>query len=153
MDNQEVIGVQRDQVADVWQHVAPMLARALEKNGDRVTLKCIREALDKEEMQLFIVVAQGRLLAACVTDLFTYPNGEKSLHIAFLAGSRMAKWLQFIRGLEGWAIEKGCVELCFEGRAGWERATRDPETKTPRYEEIGRMFSRRLIPPREMPNG
>jgi len=146
MEPIQVIGVQRDQVEGLWSKVAPLLGMAVVKTEGRSSLEVILKNLLEKDMQLFVGVREGVLIGAMVTEILTYQNGEKGLHVAFLGGSGMKEWIRFLAGVERWALEMGCSEICFEGRHGWQRITRDPVSLRPRYYERGRMYARRLHP-------
>lgn len=114
-------GIPSDDIDKLWEAVAPMLAEALKYDNSGMRLKDLKEELDADQMQLWIV-ADDVIRCAAVTKIANSLYGTHFARILFLAGDHIDEWLgELLTIIEKWAKEHGCDVIEAVGRKGWER--------------------------------
>lgn len=129
-------GIPPEQLEEVWETVAPLLAESVKYCDGKWTLADVKESIEKLDAQLFLVVDQG-IKAAVVTQIHNYPS-KRVLTILFLGGHDMREWLHLSSVLERWAKEAGCQAMEVWGRPGWERVLGWNKTSTVISKNIAR---------------
>jgi hypothetical protein len=63
----------------------------------------------------------SQCIAACVTQLATYPTGVMDCEIVFAAGDVIPGCLPMLDLIETWSKSIGCTAMTLTGRRGWAR--------------------------------
>ena len=114
-------GIQSKDIEKVWPLVAPMLANALKYDNSGMRLKDLKEEIDADQMQLWLV-ADDSIRCAAVTKIAQSVYGTKFARILFLAGDSIDEWLnELLAIIEPWAKHHGCEIIEAVGRKGWDR--------------------------------
>lgn len=116
-----VWGVQAQYVAPIWEQVAPLIGRALARNRGEYTVDDIRRMIESRDMQLWVYGAGGKVRAAAVTEILSFPR-RTVCNVVLCAGACRAGWRQAAARMEEWAKAQGCAEIKAIGRRGWARA-------------------------------
>jgi hypothetical protein len=82
------------------------------------------EALTNAEMQLWVAVNDGDIIASMVSQIIPYPR-KQVLRIISIAGKGVEQWMQFLPMVEDWALSVGCTSLECWGRKGWLKILKD----------------------------
>lgn len=102
-----------------WEALGPVLKRATDLSGGRYTVDDLYQKLTAGEYQLWVVVEEGRLVAANTVRLAQYPQ-MRVLEGFFIAGDRLLEWKdQMCAEMERLAQALGCQIIEFNGRRGW----------------------------------
>lgn len=105
----------------VWAAARPFLDAALAKGHGEYWLEDIIDALLERRMQLWVVMAEGSMVGAAVTEVVRYPR-LAVLQVVLLGGERMIEWYQAIDAAFVDAAQRfGCQEVRTHGRKGWAR--------------------------------
>ena len=119
--------VQPEDVAYIWEEVAPLLDRVKEHTEGELETDDFLEPLTHGDMQLWISTDGGVMHSAMITQIVIYPQ-KKVLRIISLAGSDFKKLYDFKDMVESFAIKTGCSSLELWGRKGWKRLLSDWES-------------------------
>ena len=119
--------VQPEDVAYIWEEVAPLLDRVKEHTEGALETDDFLEPLTHGDMQLWISTDGGVMHSAMITQIVIYPQ-KKVLRIISLAGSDFKKLYYFKDMVESFAIKTGCSSLELWGRKGWKRLLSDWES-------------------------
>jgi hypothetical protein len=76
--------------------------------------------LESEKGQLWIVIREGRVMAAMTTCLVKQRSGLV-LRLIGCGGVAMSEWSHLHRRIEKYAKAEGCVKVVTEGRPGWSK--------------------------------
>ena len=106
------------EVDAIWPHVEGHLEKATPHSEGEMLPEDMKPLLDKAEMQLWIAVEDGDVLAAMVTQHIPYPR-KQVLRVISIGGGDMNKWFPFYPELENYAKSLGCSHLEAWGRKGW----------------------------------
>lgn len=111
------------QIGRVWLRVAPWLAAAERRAGCDLSANDLRTICAREEGQLIVVLdGFGRSVAAGVTQVRNYDDGERSCWVLRLGGrSEGVEWPDVIAQVEAGASRLGCHAVEFVGRRAWRR--------------------------------
>lgn len=109
-----------DRVADFLPHIGWMLRRAYQRGVLGSTFEELREDLDRDLAQLWIIHNDDRIVAAVATSIET-SRTVKFCVIRAIGGRGLRKWLHLIEQIEAWAKDQGCDAVRIYGRKGWER--------------------------------
>lgn len=101
----------------------PWLAAAERRAGCDISADDLRSICAREEGQLIIVLdLLGRSVAAGVTQVRDYEDGERSCWVLRLGGrSEGVSWPDVIAQVEAGASKIGCHAVEFVGRKAWRR--------------------------------
>lgn len=114
--------VPKDAISDLWPTVEPLLAPAIARSGERMSMETVRETLAGDTHLLWIVVDGDEVLAACVTRTAVYPL-KKMLVVESLGGRQMKRWVNDLNEtLKRYAKDTGHQGLELYGRPGWVKA-------------------------------
>jgi len=116
-----------EDVAYIWERVAPLLDEAQEHTEGEVESDDFLESLTHGDMQLWIATEGNELHSIMITQIITYPQ-KKVLRIISIAGSDFKRLYQFNEMVESFAIKTGCTSLELWGRKGWKKLLPDWES-------------------------
>jgi len=108
------------QVAGVWAEAAPLIARAVERQGD-YDMADVRALLDSSDAQLWVAIDGGAMIGAVVSKVYDFPC-SRVVQIWLCGGDSFDKWgAEILRVIEEWAAEIGAKKVRIAGRKGWGR--------------------------------
>ena len=116
-----------EDVAYIWERVAPLLDEVQEHTEGEVESDDFLESLTHGDMQLWIATEENELHSIMITQIITYPQ-KKVLRIISIAGSDFKRLYQFNEMVESFAIKTGCTSLELWGRKGWKKLLPDWES-------------------------
>ena len=116
-----------EDVAYIWERVAPLLDEVQEHTEGEVESDDFLESLTHGDMQLWIATEENELHSIMITQIITYPQ-RKVLRIISIAGSDFKRLYQFNEMVESFAIKTGCTSLELWGRKGWKKLLPDWES-------------------------
>ena len=116
--------LQPEDVAYIWEDVAPMLARVTPHTEGELEPDDFIEPLTHGEMQLWIAIENKEIIAALITQIIPYPQ-KKVLRLISLAGEDFNKFKDFVSMVESFAIRSECSSLEMWGRKGWKKLLPD----------------------------
>ena len=116
-----------EDVAYIWERVAPLLDEVQEHTEGEVESDDFLESLTHGDMQLWIATEGNELHSIMITQIITYPQ-RKVLRIISIAGSDFKRLYQFNEMVESFAIKTGCTSLELWGRKGWKKLLPDWES-------------------------
>ena len=119
--------VSPEDVAYIWEKVAPLLDKVQEHTEGEVESDDFLEPLTHGDMQLWIVTEDSELHSVMITQIIPYPQ-KKVLRVISLSGSEFNKLNEFQAMLESFAIRTGCSSLELWGRKGWKKLLPDWES-------------------------
>jgi len=122
----KLVPVHFEHVNDWWPVVVPFLDTFV---GKRYTAEHVKGTLEKGLYQLWLVMDDHYVVAACITEIIQYPL-VKEMNIMMMTGSGMETWLHLLDNLEKFAIAEGCARISGKARTGWSRLTRSMGYKT-----------------------
>jgi hypothetical protein len=109
-----------EQVDDAWPVVETWIADALERSGGVYLPEDIKDACERNAMQLWLVTDEGDIRAVVVTAVIDYPR-KKVCQILICTGEGRGQWQEMIGLLEQWARDNGCDIFRPVARTGWAR--------------------------------
>ena len=118
--------IQPEDVAYVWEEVAPLLDTVKEHTEGELETDDFLEPLTHGDMQLWIATEGSTVHGVMVTQLIPYPQ-KKILRIISLAGDNFAELRDFQEMIEAFAVKTGCTALEMWGRKGWKKLLPDWE--------------------------
>jgi len=108
-------------VHEIWPHVAPLLRSAIARTG-LSAFRDIEHAILCGDALLWIASSSEggapAIEAAAATSLQQSDVGKVCV-ITACAGTKMARWLPLIGGIEAYAKGEGCQCVRIFGRKGW----------------------------------
>ena len=116
--------VQPEDVAHIWEEVAPLLDKVKEHTEGELETDDFLEPLTHGDMQLWMATEESDVRAVMVTQIITYPQ-KRVLRIISLAGEDFEEIRSFQEMIEGFAIKLGCTALEMWGRKGWKKLLPD----------------------------
>ena len=116
--------VQPEDVAYIWEEVAPLLEMVKEHTEGELETDDFLEPLTHGNMQLWIATEDKDIHAVMVTQFVIYPQ-KNILRIISLAGDDFEKIRNFQEMIEGFAIKNQCTSLEMWGRKGWKKLLPD----------------------------
>ena len=118
--------VQPEDVAYIWEEVAPLLNTVREHTEGELETDDFLEPLTHGDMQLWIATEGSTVHGVMVTQLIPYPQ-KKILRIISLAGDNFEELRDFQEMIEAFAVKTGCTALEMWGRKGWKKLLPDWE--------------------------
>ena len=119
--------VQPEDVAYIWDQVAPLLEKVKEHSEGEAEPDDFLEALTHGDMQLWIATEDSNMLSAMITQIVTYPQ-KQILRVISIAGSDFKRLYEFNDMIESFAIRSGCSGRELWGRKGWKKLLPDWES-------------------------
>lgn len=121
----QFIPIPKDHVESMWQHVEPILQRAVGLTPDRIDTKDVYEGAKKGAYLMWLVTEERDniqyIQAVLTTRIADYPK-SKALCIDFVAGTRMKEWLPVVMPvLEELGKTNGCSHIEGYGRRAWTK--------------------------------
>lgn len=131
----ELLCIPPDSVRKIWSGVFHMIDAGFAA-FDVPMPTDILEQLEGKTRQLWVAVADGKIKAAMLTQIFEMRSGKicKALECG---GEDLYSWLPLRTGIEEFAKREGCVRVIVEGRPGWSRLLPD-------YKMIGVTLEKRI---------
>ena len=118
--------IQPEDVAYVWEEVAPLLDTVKEHTEGELETDDFLEPLTHGDMQLWIATEGSTVHGVMVTQLVPYPQ-KKILRVISLAGDNFEELRGFQEMIEAFAVKTGCTALEMWGRKGWKKLLPDWE--------------------------
>jgi len=118
--------IQPEDVAYVWEEVAPLLDTVKEHTEGELETDDFLEPLTHGDMQLWIATEGSTVHGVMVTQLIPYPQ-KKILRIISLAGDNFEELRDFQEMIEAFAVKTDCTALEMWGRKGWKKLLPDWE--------------------------
>ena len=118
--------IQPEDVAYVWEEVAPLLDTVKEHTEGELETDDFLEPLTHGDMQLWIATEGSTVHGVMVTQLIPYPQ-KKILRIISLAGDNFEELRDFQEMIEAFAVKTGCTALEMWGRKGGKKLLPDWE--------------------------
>jgi len=115
----QLVCVDPRRAREIWPHVAPRLKRAIAKTGLAAFADIERDILDGAS--LLWIAWDGATIEAVASTSLQQTDAGKVCVITGCSGTRMARWLPLIRGIEAYAEGEGCRCVRIFGRKGWAR--------------------------------
>lgn len=110
------------QIPAIFPKIRPLLEKGKKYWEDYYTLKDIKLALIKGDMQLWVGVEGSEVKLVAITTLVIYPRSVW-LRMPFIAGERVRDAVYYLPSIQAWAKAHGAVgiEGSSTSRLGWER--------------------------------
>ena len=119
--------VQPEDIAYIWEEVAPLLNRVKEHSEGEAEPDDFLEPLTHGHMQLWIATEDKQMHSAMITQIIVYPQ-KKVLRVISIAGSDFKRLYEFNDMVEAFAIKTGCSGMELWGRRGWKKLLPDWES-------------------------
>ena len=119
--------VQPEDIAYIWEEVAPLLNRVKEHSEGEAAPDDFLEPLTHGHMQLWIATEDKQMHSAMITQIIVYPQ-KKVLRVISIAGSDFKRLYEFNDMVESFAIKTGCSGMELWGRRGWKKLLPDWES-------------------------
>ena len=116
--------VQPEDIAYIWEEVAPLLDRVKEHSEGELETDDFLEPLTHGDMQLWIATENKEMHSAMVTQIVPYPQ-KQVLRVISIAGSDFKKLYEFNDMVESFAIKTGCSGMELWGRKGWKKVLKE----------------------------
>lgn len=126
-----LVGVPAFMAEENWGQISPFIERVIKKMelGDYLDPEDILESINRQDMQLWIVPAEGdkSIDAVIVTQILSYPKC-RVFDLYLVAGDNMRSWVHEAMGiLKGYGRSEGCKFIRGFGREGWVKIFEDTE--------------------------
>jgi len=105
----------------VWQHVAPLLNKAVRLSPELIRIKDVYDAALAGVYVCWVAVDEdsGEFVGVITTRIIDYPQ-RKALAMDFIGGSRIKEWLGMAQeAIEEHAKRNDCSHLEGYGRRAW----------------------------------
>ena len=119
--------VQPEDIAYIWEQVAPLLERTKEHSEGELETDDFLEPLTHGDMQLWIATEDSKMHSVMVTPIVPYPQ-KKILRVISIAGSDFKRLYEFNDMVESFAVRVGCTGMELWGRKGWKKLLHDWES-------------------------
>jgi hypothetical protein len=135
--------VSPDFINHVWPEASRMLKRAVDHSGGRYDLSDIKNQLDSNAQNLWILYRGDDEMIMAMTTMFVYYPRKKFLNVTFCgsADSDMAALRYkniFVPKIHDWASQHECEGVEVVGRKGWSKILKSFGYKTTYYTlEVG----------------
>jgi len=122
--NCKVALVSPENIPKIWDTVHRHLELMTPHSEGELQPEDFYEALTNAEMQLWIAINDGHIIASMVSQIIPYPR-KQVLRIISIAGEEMNGWIKYLPLIEDWALSAGCTSLECWGRKGWLKILKD----------------------------
>jgi len=116
----ELACVPPNDVAKLWPHVAPLIARAMAR-GRMGRFEDVETDVLGADAYLWLAIDGNSILAAAVTKVTRDEAGRGLCTIVACGGRDWPRFGHLIAGLEDYARAEGCAQIEICGRPGWQR--------------------------------
>lgn len=121
----QFIPIPKDHIDSMWEHVKPIINRAISLTPDRIEADDLYDSAKKGGYLIWIVTEERDdvqyIQAVLTTRIVNYPK-TKALCIDFLAGTRMKEWLPIVMPvLEELGKNNKCSHIEGYGRRAWTK--------------------------------
>ena len=106
---------------DVWPLASPLIIEGAKVEDNHYTVDGLKEVLDSEMWQLWIVWDGSDVLCTLMTEVYIDMRGEKVGSIRFISGKNRKEWLGLIDELELQMEKIGVRRLEMLARKGWAK--------------------------------
>lgn len=122
-----LVGVQSDQIKDIWPFIEQRIVQACERSNGRHRPADLMGALLQAQMQLWVIwkPETKEIKGIGVTETVTYRSGLKSVRIVLITGKDRPEWVGHLKTLEDWGRSVGCQIIEAWARPGWEKELQD----------------------------
>lgn len=104
-------GIPPNAVESLWRFAEPYIKRALDHTFGELSPDDIRNMCVRQDMQLWMVSRDNRMVGAGTTQIVCYPQ-VKVCRIVTLSGAEFDKWMDIAHmNLEMWAESLGCEAM------------------------------------------
>lgn len=101
-------GIPANTIDRFWPMAEPYVKRGLDHTSGEFLPSDIKAYCKDRVIQLWLVSENERIIAACTTEIITYPQ-RKHCRVVTLGGSKAVEWTQLlVVVLDAWAKEQGC---------------------------------------------
>lgn len=119
------IPIPKDHIDSMWEHVEPIIRRAVGLTPDRIDTKDLYDNAKSGAYLIWLVIEERDdvqyIQAVLTTRISQYPK-TKALSIDFVAGTRMKEWLPVVMPtLEELGKSNGCSHIEGYGRRAWSK--------------------------------
>ena len=122
--NCKIVLVSPEHIPNIWDTVHRHLELMTPHSEGELEPEDFYEALTNAEMQLWVALDDGYIIASMVSQIIPYPR-KQILRIIAIAGKGVEQWMQFLPMVEDWALSVGCTSLECWGRKGWLKVLKD----------------------------
>ena len=116
-----------ERVRELWIIVEKWVNDATSRSNGRYTPEDVLAGVESGHMQMWLAweEEEKKALAVAVTQLVTYPTGQKWADILITTGENRKAWKHLLGGLEDWAKTEDCAGFQIMARTGWARELKD----------------------------
>lgn len=133
-------GIQSTEIDKWWEHVEPLITKALKHGVGEYKAEDIRQACEERRMQLW-VHADENSRGVFVTQVLNYPQ-MSILLVLLLGGTNFKEWREEADDLlTRFAKDKGCKYIELFGRKGWGKGFLNEIN----YKEQVRLFTKEIV--------
>ncbi len=95
------------------------------------TIEEIVDAIDTNQLQLYLVKSRDEIYGAIVTTIVPNPHGKDIFNLSLLGGKRLREWRKELHQFIIDMPKETNTELCIVSRVGWKKII--PELKVIGY--------------------
>lgn len=125
------------QAHKIWPQIENGVLDSLDR-GVGGSIDALRDGVLSGDALMWLALSDGIILATVITELVETDDGLVCV-IRSLFGENMREWFGYLKQIEQFAINEGCVSVQVIGRTGWKRVLRDYE-----YAQIGVIMEKEL---------
>lgn len=116
-----IVPVPPEYVNSVWEDIAPLLEKALNRSNGELGLEDVYKCLIEATMQAGLCVVDHELAAVIVTEIVDYPK-KRAVRLILGGGSHLHEWAPALDdAMQARAEEVGADLIEIWGRPGWMR--------------------------------
>lgn len=103
----------------MWPQVEDMVEEVLNIGFNYTKIEDVKTAIEKEEMQLWLTIVDGRVLNGIITQVQT--STKTICYALFAFGVTAENWTPLYERIKEWAKTQGCYSLVTGVRPGLEK--------------------------------
>lgn len=109
----------KDKISSVWHgDVLKWCEQSIE--GSLNTIEYIKQMLDSDNMQLWLIQVEGQAKGVCITEINAWAKGN-ALTAVIVGGESVELWVSALGDtLDRFAKHQGCKAIYAYGRIGWK---------------------------------
>jgi len=133
-----VLHIDNNSLEKYWTLVEFMLKEGLKYDGNPMDIKTLKEKIEKNELQLFMMFGSDdgekyKVFGVFVTRVTALPN-YKQVEVILLKGEKRELWQNEVAEmLEHIAIQNDCKKVAIHARPGWQKFLNHKGFATKRY--------------------